>query len=592
MFIARARSNARRLALVGLGVAFLVAVACGGDSDDSATATTGSGASQTSTATPVRATPTQQPAAGGNTPRGTLVYAQGEVAAAVFDNSRIGGANSALRHWDVLETPLWWDKDNVAQNSLVESWSYDNTFTKLTFNLKQGVQFHGDWGEMTSADWLYTLESQGSDTSPRNYGLTTSILKSWSAPDAYTFVLELNNPDLTFVPFFIVNETFGAFTIWSKNRAETLGEEAQVTNLDVGTGPFRLTKYAAGDEAVMEAWNDDHHRKTPGFATLKVQAIPQVETQVAALRSGTVDVITLPITLAAEVSNAGFDLRERAWGGNWSLRIGGLYYATEYNGQALDPRPGYDPTAAWIGDINDPVSMENAKKVRTALAMAIDRDALVENLFEGRAETMFAPEILGPNRSAWASEAARWDYSYDPVAAKALLAEAGWANGFTLPFYLTTPPADLSEQVFEAMIRDWAAIGVDVDAVKIAGGTLTSEFLVPRNFKGIWLSGGSGGAVRQAEAVRLCRLPTASYNQGHELPVALDLCQKERNEPDPAKQVDILRQNLDYHVEWKTIVPLWEQKNFLAISDNVGAWPFGTAAETTFSDPAWAEPAN
>jgi ABC-type transport system substrate-binding protein len=189
----------------------------------------------------------------------------------------------------------------------------------------------------------------------------------------------------------------------------------------------------------------------------------------------------------------------------------------------------------------------------------------------------------------WAHKKDDWDYSYDPDKAKQLLVEAGVADGFTLPVWMTTPPAAMMEEVVEATIRDWAAIGIESEVQKIAGPSWNGQYLTPRDWNGYWFSGGPGGAVRQPEAVRLCRLPTAAYNQGNELPDGLALCDAERAELDPVKQQEILGQNIEYFTEWKIIIPMYQQDILFAVSDNIGEWKFGTPAERILTDPEYAQ---
>ena len=97
-------------------------------------------------------------------------------------------------------------------------------------------------------------------------------------------------------------------------------------------------------------------------------------------------------------------------------------------GQTAPDREDYCPTCPWVGDYNDPKSRENARKVRLAMNLAVNKKAIINALWKGKgAETPFSyyyfPFHKGYN-PAWTIP------PYDPERAKKLLAEAGVGGGF------------------------------------------------------------------------------------------------------------------------------------------------------------------
>jgi peptide/nickel transport system substrate-binding protein/oligopeptide transport system substrate-binding protein len=102
----------------------------------------------------------------------------------------------------------------------------------------------------------------------------------------------------------------------------------------------------------------------------------------------------------------------------------------------------------------------NDVKVRQALSMAVDRDRIVK-LLNGRplaANGLFPPNLSGDNPDLPA-------LTYDPDAAKALLKDAGFADGLSTKIYATTDPAD--QTVVQAIVQDWEAVGVKTEIVSL-----------------------------------------------------------------------------------------------------------------------------
>lgn len=551
---------------------------------------TGGGALPTMTG--VAPTPTAAPTV---KPAGTLRIAYSPLPADVWDPTKTATGHSLLWQWGVTEVPTMVDDKNQIVPMLAESYSWDSTMTQLTFKLRKGVQFNGGWGEMTSADWEYSLLSQGATGNPRNYALLTDKLADHKAIDTYTYQFVLKVPDPTFFPFFMINETYGSFAIWPKKRADTLGADKMITDTNFGTGPYKLTSYSQGNEAQLTAVAGQW-RISPQFASVRIVDMPASATQIAALEANEVDVVgSIPVTVAPKLTQEGFDMRKRSWGGTWDIAVSGQYcfgqggMQSDWQGKTIPPREAYDPSKyVWEGKCGDQADMQRAAKVKRAMAMALNTESYVKDLLGGYGETMWGPEMVGPLRQVYAAYKDKWKIPYDPAGAKALLAEAGVPNGFEIPFVLPTPVVDPGRAVFDAVIRDLAAIGVTAKAQTMESGPWATV-RDSRKFAGLFMKPNSG-AVRQPEAVRLRRLPTATFNTGNELPDVLNLILESDKQTDQAKREAMVTQAIQYFVDNQYFIVLFEMNKLYGVNPKVvGAWPMSASSEAAWLGPEYAQ---
>ncbi len=281
---------------------------------------------------------------------------------------------------------------NAMAPSLAESWSVSKDGLTYEFVLRKGVKFHnGD--VMTAEDVKFSFE--------RYRGASASDLKAKVArvdvvdPNRVRFTLKRPWPD--FLTFYATPAT-GAAWIVPKKYVEKVGEDG-FKKAPVGAGPYRFGSFKPGVELVLEAF-DGYWRKTPSVKTLVFRVIPDESTRLAALKRGEVDIaysITGP--LADELK-----------------RTAGLTLA-----------PTFFPFTIWLVFTEqwDPKSPWHDKRVRLATNYAIDRQGINQAVYLGYSKLAysFVPHSM---EYYWAPPS----YPYDPKRAKALLAEAGYPNGF------------------------------------------------------------------------------------------------------------------------------------------------------------------
>jgi ABC-type transport system substrate-binding protein len=222
--------------------------------------------------------------------------------------------------------------------------------------------------------------------------------KSIEAVDQFTVKMTLCNPD----PAFLSKVAFAAFAIQDKDYLDEMGgDSAKMSEAPNGTGPYKVTEWVRGDHITLEA-NPDFWGTAPTIQTLIIRWSAEAAQRLVELQSGTADGIFLP-------SSDDFATIE----GDSNLK---LY-------------PFATGNVFYIG-LNNTIAPFDNDKVRQAVAMAIDKQRIVENYYPPGSEVaeQFVPPSFDPGYSK-SGDGAKW-YDYDPEAAKALLAEAGFENGF------------------------------------------------------------------------------------------------------------------------------------------------------------------
>jgi peptide/nickel transport system substrate-binding protein len=179
--------------------------------------------------------------------------------------------------------------------------------------------------------------------------------------------------------------------------------------------------------------NPDYWGGAPNIDTLILRPIPEISTRVAALGVGEVDMIlAVPPDQVTQVEDAGATVI--------SAGVPGVVYIQMF---PESPKGGGEPLA----DV----------RVRRALNHAVDVDAIIETILNGhgkRAATVISSQAFGYDPDIQ-------PYSYDPELARQLLAEAGYPDGFSIQFDLASLGLPNDTQVIEAVLADWAAVGVN-----------------------------------------------------------------------------------------------------------------------------------
>lgn len=453
-------------------------------------------------------------------PSGTLVVAWPEVYSYVGMPSKNGGRQGERLVWlGVNETPLYINSEVEIVPHLAESWEVSEDGLRHTVKLREGVQFHGGYGEMTAEDLKWTAENQWSAES--NHGgqfIAKSNLQEINVIDKYTVEFVLRQPNAFFRDYYGTLRDDVALAIYSKKRVEEMGEQAATTELPhAGTGPYEIERWVADTEIVLRAF-PDYWGEKPAYETIRIVQIAEPSTVLAALETGQVDMARIPVTARQRVEAAGLETRG---GGVGFARVvfAGQFCVKEFDGQEIPPRPGYDPSKPWIGDCEDPASLEQARQVRHAMSMAIDREALVEVIADGYGRPAYVDNLLGYFADRYMKP--EWEIPYDPRRAKALFAEAGYPDGFDVTLVCDTSGHPLLNEFCDAIAGMWSSAGLNAQIQRMAGDARRMQ-QVERSFNNVFLELETG-VTPIPEARGFGEVPTAAFNSGWEMPGLIEL---------------------------------------------------------------------
>ena len=387
----------------------------------------------------------------------------------------------------VVEGLMVWNSNLEAEPLLAESWSISDDFATWTFNIRKGVQFHKGYGEMTAEDvaWSYTHWITNT-----KHARATALQRFWAHPegsvevvDSHTLVVNTGDamPDVIMSEFHRIPSGIASW-VTSKKQSDELGVEAADKDI-AATGPWEIIEHRPAQFWRMRAV-ENHWRKTPHFAELEFQEIPEQSTRLAGFQTGHLDTFVMAfdsIPLIQEMPEARLMQVPDQAAGEMLLHLhGGLYF----NLGTDKLEAAYDPDLPWVSanpDVNS-AEWEQARKVRQALVKAVDVQTIVETLLQGYAQR--SPVGVG----GYSYSAHRFPdipmLEYDPEGAKRLLAEAGYPDGefnITLVPALRGAPAEV--EVAEAIAVMWEDIGVDVKLQNIPYGTFRPT-VIGRTFNG------------------------------------------------------------------------------------------------------------
>ncbi len=443
-----------------------------------------------------------------------------------------GGPEQTPERISLQEKLIQREPDLSYSNMLMESYSLSDDLKTVRVELKPGVQFHDDWGEVTAEDvkWSYgDAALENPESIHGSVGFINNHLEPLVVVDTYTVDFPVEQFTIEWERIYL-----GIVNIASKKRVDEVGRDAALQDV-VGTGPFEMVSWTADNEYVGEAF-PDYWGDQPSFNTLRVQEVGEASTRVAQIKTGEVAIIeSVPISFLEDLKESGIEPNNAHIGGTQQFAgFGGNFWQKKYHDRDEDvpARPGFlpDDDHPWIGNPDDPERHERARKVREALALAIDRDLINEQVMLGVGRPEYVPYFV----SVLPEHPDSWIIPYDPDKAMALLEEAGYGDGFEIPIFVAPDIGAINQEVWEAVATMWANIGLTPRIDRTAYQAFRPK-LVERKLEYLyaWL-GGNETATMDLPRFALAEGSTWSegdWNWGIEVNEAFDAMEKVNDAP-------------------------------------------------------------
>jgi peptide/nickel transport system substrate-binding protein len=328
--------------------------------------------------------------------------------------------------WDTLV--IIDPKTSEIKPLLATRWTWVDA-TTLEMDLRKGVKFHSG-KEMDADDVVYTLNHvSNKDNAIANYALLAWI-KSAEKVDAGKVRIRLQNPFppalayLAGLGFIMQNGHYDKAPVKPDGKKDFGAVPAN------GTGPYRVVEVKPGESILMEknaAYFKDGYKGDAAISKVRFRTIKDSNTRAAELMTGAIDWLwDVPKDQAERIKSTPAVVVENAK----TLRVSYLQFDVHgASGQKL------------FGD----------KRVRQAISHAIDREAITKNLVGPASEVIHA--VCHPDQFACAPDVPK--YAYDPAKARALLKEAGIAEGAEFDIY-----AYREREFTEAVIGDLVKVGL------------------------------------------------------------------------------------------------------------------------------------
>lgn len=326
--------------------------------------------------------------AGATAGGGTLVWMSHQEIAGLGPND-LGATMQSIMIGAIHSSLVGYDTDYKMYNDLSESLEVAPDGKKYTFVLRKGVKFHNG-EELKAGDVKYTFDYYRDEKNAATIQSNFTGVGSVETPDDYTLVVNMETVNAAS----LIN--WASLPIVPAKYHAEVGD-AKYSTAPIGTGPFKVKEWKASEYTELEA-NADYFRGKPEVDLIRMEVVPEDAVRKAALDTGDADSSAWPLlvedSLALE-SEPGFKV-----------------FRTP--GESIKHFP-----------INNEKPYFSDKRCRQALMHALDRQRIIDDLWNGAAEV--AHSNIPPNSQYYKADLKQYEFSTDK--AKALLDEAGWVEG-------------------------------------------------------------------------------------------------------------------------------------------------------------------
>ncbi len=345
---------------------------------------------------------------------------------ATMDPHMQSGQATRIIKQNVYRGLVSYEADGKIGYEVAESYTVSNDGLTFTFKIKPNATFH-DGTTVTAEDVKFSIERIMDTKTKATFGADfRTLVDRCEVVSAKVVKIILKAPVAPFIDYLALPESAIVSKAWTQSHNNDLDANP------MGSGPYKFTKWEKGREIVLTAVNGFYKPNKPATKTLRFVFYTDDTTRANALRSGEVDLIDYVPSkevinfqkekgIIVDISEAPFMMIQ------FNCQKGSIF---------ADSR------------------------IRKAVAYAVDRQAVIDTAFMGRGTQIFGfPTRLGQN-----GYDGKYDkyFSYDLAKAKALLAEAGFPNGFKVKM-LSTATYEMHKQTALVIQDSLKKIGITVE---------------------------------------------------------------------------------------------------------------------------------
>jgi peptide/nickel transport system substrate-binding protein len=307
------------------------------------------------------------------------------------------------------------EDDTSLSPRLAESYTLADDGMTYTFKLRDAKFHNGE--NLTADDVVFSFERAKNAPAMANRMMSVESVRAVDAKTVEIKTKEIMTAALNYIV---------DIEILNRKALETAGDRFGTVPVDCGTGPYKVVQYDPSSRVEFVAF-DDYYRGAPSIKTLTYRIMSDTSSVLIAFESGELDMVQIPLS-------------------NWAGIVESKRYTTKL---------GKENHISYMPINIDQKPFDN-KKLRQALAYAMDKESIIVAAYEGLAEVadfMMNPEYLvdAPRDGI--------KYPYDPEKAKALLAEAGYPEGVDLGEMLIIG-SGYWPKIAQVLQQNYADIGV------------------------------------------------------------------------------------------------------------------------------------
>lgn len=441
-------------------------------------------------------------------------------------------------------------EDGTMSPGLATKWYLGDNGTDWVLELREDVYFQ-DGEQMTAEDVKFSLERYMASAGLGGARIREYV-KSVDIVDDFTVAIRTDAAPT--LPFDLGPDPGSAAGyVVPRHYVEEVGDE-EFNRAPVGTGPFVFDGQRAGQDMTFSA-NAEYWGGAPGVGGIRLQIVPDATARLALLRTGEAHIATgitgpaIPTVLADDALKV-----------TVAERVYMTYFA--------------------VGGQAEPGSPLSKVEVRRAISTAIDRQTIVDTLLHGYG----APTYLHtfPFSAGYPEDADEHELPYDVAAAKKLLADAGYPNGFDLKVVAAVSGREFGE----AVAQNLAAIGIKVDLQVLDTAAALEDLAKNRAETRVVLVFGPNGVAAKADPSSTFfnhLFPGNTYAQQETDPELSSWIQAQATETDPEAREQMLSDIAVRIFENQNMISLWHSDVIFALSGDVEEWS---------PVPGWPLPAN